>query len=200
MKLIALALCLASGTTFAADDAYVHGSDHCYYMSTPKGWRLDSLAGMSAGVPIVAYPIGSSWRDSSTVFYTRPAEKVSTTKTPSEVIQAQVQKVLEKFRIAKTGDKTQATFVKVIENKSGAKGELWEFSGDQWGNTELAAYFPAKNTLNFFVMSSRTKEEFDRHTSAFIELAASYREGDDCVPCSTRTDQLACTSKTIDTN
>jgi hypothetical protein len=200
MKLIAFALCLVSGITFAAEDAYVHGTDHCYYINTPKGWILDSQSGKSAGLPIVAYPIGSSWRASSTVIYTRPADKASTTNIPTEVIKAQVQKVLDDFRAGKADDKTQATFVKVIENKSGAKGELWQFSGDRWGNTELAAYFPAKNTLNFFVMSSRTKEEFDRHTSAFIELASSYRESDDCVPCNTRTDQLACISKGTEAN
>jgi hypothetical protein len=54
-----------------AEDGYVHGVNHCYYLNEPTGWVLDTESGKRQGLPMVFYPKGSSWAKATTVIYTR---------------------------------------------------------------------------------------------------------------------------------
>jgi hypothetical protein len=178
-----------------AEDGYVHGVNHCYYLNAPTGWVLDTESGKSQGVPMVFYPKGRSWANATTVIYTRNDLFSPGAKTPDERIKGKVNAVLQEFRTSGNGPDLQARLVKKIKARSGASGEIWKYTGDKWGNLELVAYFVGPNTVNFFVMSSRDSKDFERSTPALIELASSYREANDCVPCDKMNITTSCSGR-----
>jgi len=187
MKTIGVLLLLFLPFVAFADEGYVHGENHCYYFNSPKGWVLDNVSGKNQGMPMVSYPKSSSWAKAITVIYSHNADFVPGAKTPQEKIKGQIDRVLEDFRTSGAGPDLQARFVRTVKSMSGAKGEIWKFSGDKWGNLELVAYFAGPHTVNFFVMSSRDPKDFERSAPALLEFASSYREANDCVPCENTT-------------
>jgi hypothetical protein len=196
IKIIGAILLLFIPFMVLAEEGYVHGENHCYYFNSPGDWVLDNVSGKNQGVPMVFFPKSSSWEKAVTVIYTRIANFAPGTKTPQEKIKGQVNRVLEEFRISGAGPELQATLVKTIKSKSGANGELWKYSGDKWGNTEMIAYFVGSHTVNFFVMSSRDPYNFEISTPSLLELAASYREANDCVPCEKKNIMMSCSGRT----
>ena len=177
----AAALLLA--LTARAGDGHVSGKNHCYAFTAPPGWVMDADAGKEQGIPMVFYPEQSSWDEATTAIYTRQAEFVGGAADDKQKIQGQVERALTRLRTSNDSPDSKATFVQVVEAKGGAKGELWKFTGDKFGNTELVAYFVGRATLNFFVMSSRDAGDFERSIPVLLSLAESYREGEDCKPC-----------------
>ena len=67
-----------------------------------------------------------------------------------------------------------ARFIKDITAEKGCKGNIYYFTSDKWGNYEAVAYFEEDKTINFIVLTSRTKEAFETALKAFEELALSY--------------------------
>ena len=195
MRALGASLLLFFPFTVFAEEGYVYGENHCYYFSAPSGWVLDNVSGKNQGVPMVFYPKSSSWNKAITVIYTRNDDFVPGAKTPQEKIKGKVNRVLEEFRTSGDGPALQASLVQTIKSKSGADGEIWKYSGDKWGNTELVAYFVAARSVNFFVMSSRDPKDFERSTPALLELAASYREANDCVPCDKKNITMSCSGR-----
>jgi len=191
MKMIGAILLLFIPFLAYAEDGYVHGDNHCYYFNSPSGWTLDNKSGKNQGMPMVFYPKNSTWAQATTVIYTNNVDFKSGTKTPQEKIKGQVSRVLEDFRTSGSPG-IKASFVKAIKSKNGAEGELWKFSGDKWGNTELVAYFIGRNTVNFFVMTSRDKKDLENTEKALDELAQSYREANDCKPCDEPGNTFSC--------
>lgn len=190
MKYLAVCILLFSSVGVFAQDGYVFGENHCYYFTAPERWVLDNRA---LDVPMMFYPKGRKWEDSLTVFYTRPADFIEGAKTHKNKIKAQVDQIVNDFKKNGSPD-SKAIFIGKIKSDKGSVGELWKFTGDRWGNTEFAAYFVGKSTVNFFVMTSRDKVDPESALQAFLALARSYREADDCVPCETKK-ELACRSQ-----
>lgn len=192
MKILLGILVLFYAVNVIADDGYVHGKDHCYYLSAPKGWVLDTISAKRQGLPMVFYPKNSSWSKATTVIYTRNDGFARGAKSDAQKIKSKVNSVLEEYRNSGDGPNIKARKVKNIKSKSGANGEVWKFTGDKWGNTEMVSYFVGASTVNFFVMTSRDQKDFERSLPAFFELSSSYREANDCVPCETKTVTPAC--------
>jgi hypothetical protein len=161
-----------------AQAGYVHGSDHCFHFATPPGWVADAQVAKKHGVPFAFYPSGGSWADSQTVMYARVAKPRSKTKS----VEAQVEQTLADFR-DNGSPGIKATKVGNVKGAAGATGELYQFTGDQWNNTELVAYFAGRETVNFFVMTSRAPADFEARRKGLTQLAESYREASDCKPC-----------------
>lgn len=177
-KLILYSLLLASVPSWASESGYVHGDNHCFYFGAPSGWIADHVSGRSQGVAFVFYPRDSSWADATTVIYARVADKTESLKEPRDL----VEKTLQQFRTEYQSPGIRAQRVGAMRAKTGAVAEIYRFTGDQWGNTELVAYFNGKKTINFFVMSSRNVNELEKHLKVLEELAQSYREAGDCKP------------------
>jgi hypothetical protein len=170
---------LASLPSWTAEDGYVYGDNHCFYFSAPSGWIADHISGRSQGLAFVFYQKGSSWANATTVIYARVADKTQGLKEPKD----QVTRTLQQFRTEYQSPDIKAQKVGTVRAATGAVAEIYRFTGDRWGNTELAAYFNGKKTINFFVMSSRDPGDLDKNRKALEELARSYREGNDCKPC-----------------
>jgi len=175
-----------------AEDGYVFGDSHCFYFSSPTGWSADHLSGKSRGLPFVFYPTNSNWSSATTVIYARVADKSQSVNEPKD----QVASTLEQFHTEYESPNSSADKVGTIKARSNATGELYEFTGDKWGNTELVVYFNGRETINFFVMTSRDKKDLEINRRALEELAVSYREASDCVPCDEPNNTSSCKNKT----
>jgi hypothetical protein len=181
MRAILLCALLVISTPLlaSAEDGYVYGDNHCFYFSAPTGWVADHLSGKSQGLAFVFYPANSSWSKATTVIYARVADKSKNVREPKD----QVEQTVNQFHTEYESPNSKAQKLSVIESRSGTVGEIYKFTGDKWGNTELAAYFTGKNTINFFVMTSRDSKELESNRTVLEELAKSYREANDCKPC-----------------
>jgi len=179
MRLLTICAILLVSLPVCAEDGYVYGDNHCFYFSAPTGWIADHLSGKSQGLAFVFYPANSSWSEATTVIYARVADKSKDLQEPKD----QVAKTLQQFHTEYESPNSKAQKVSVIRSRSGAVGEIYKFTGDKWGNTELVAYFTGKNTVNFFVMTSRDAKDLDNNRKVLEELAQSYREASDCKPC-----------------
>jgi hypothetical protein len=76
----------ARGTAF--------GADHAFSMKAPAGWIVDTESGASAGVGLVFYPAGRTWRDSEVVLYVRGRPKDDEVRS----IDHQVEYTVKDFR------------------------------------------------------------------------------------------------------
>jgi hypothetical protein len=181
------ALLAANGERAIAATGYAYGANHCYHFEAPRGWAMDNSVATGEGVPMVFYPFGTSWKSAPVAMYTRP---ISSAKgRPDSVrIREQVDEVVGMYRAA--SESVEATKVKTVQSNSGAKGELWSFTGYESGGAELVAYFAARKTVNFFVMQISSSSEVKEQIPVLLQLAASYREAAECKPCS---NSSACT-------
>ncbi|HWR71886.1 MAG TPA: hypothetical protein VN604_01820 [Nitrospirota bacterium] len=186
--LLFVMLMLATPLLASAEDGYVYGDNHCFYFSAPTGWTADHLSGKSQGLAFVFYPADSSWSKATTVIYARVADKSKTVKEPKD----QVAQTLEQFHKEYESPNSKAERVTTIKARSGVIGEIYKFTGDKWGNTELVAYFNGKNTINFFVMTARDAKDLENNRKILEELAQSYREGNDCKPCDEPSNTSSC--------
>ncbi len=60
-----------------------------------------------------------------------------------------------------------------IENHKKAVVVFYE--GDQWGNYEAVGYLNEEKSINFLVMSAKTKKVFEESLPAFYEVLESYQ-------------------------
>lgn len=162
-----------------AEDGYVYGNNHCFYFSAPTGWTADHLSGKDQGLAFVFYPASSSWSNATTVIYAAVTDKSKSLKEPKD----KARETLEQFHKDYDSPNSKAEKLGVIKSRSGTVGEIYKYTGDKWGNTELVAYFNGRNTINSFVMTSRDAKDLERNRKALEELAQSYREANDCKPC-----------------
>lgn len=182
-KLYAILLFCIMPLTSYGFDGYVYGDNHCFYFSAPKGWVADHVSGKQNGLPFVFYPQNSSWANATTVIYARVMDKSEKIKNPEDV----VNDTLNLFHTKYQSPNSKAEKIETIKTKLGAQAVIYKFTGDKFGNTEIVSYFKGKNTINYFVMTSRDKEDLIRNKNILIDLSNSYKESDDCVPCSEKT-------------
>src|SRR5947208_5850658 len=64
----------------------VYGKNHAFAITAPDGWVLDNQAGQNNGVPVVFYPVGSSFAKSRIVMYANTASKGDGQETVDELI------------------------------------------------------------------------------------------------------------------
>ena len=172
-------LCCIAPSIANAIDGYVYGDNHCFYFASPKDWVADNISGKQSGLPFVFYPSDSSWANAKTVIYARVMDKSETIKKPLDV----VNDTLKLFHAEYKSPNSKAEIIESIVSKSGSDAVIYKFTGDSFGNTELASYFVGKDTINYFVMTSRDPIDLNNNKHILIELSKTYREANDCVPC-----------------
>jgi hypothetical protein len=147
----------------------LYGPSHAFALQAPQGWVLDNKSGVSQNLYAVLYPVGTSWRESSAVMYSRGILKGDGIMS----IKDQVDKTVKEFKESGS-PKISVQFIKEITAEKGHKGAIYHYNGDQWGNHEAVVYFEEDKSINFIVLTTRTKEAFDSSLKAFEEAAASY--------------------------
>lgn len=155
--------------TAKGDCGVINGEHHSYTVCAPKGWIFDNQSGVSQGLHAVFYPAGSSWQNSSVVMYMNWAAKEDVIRNIDDLVKYNIE------RFKKNGSpNVKAQFIRKIKNEKDAKGQIWAFTGDKWGNYEWVCYFNEKRGIVMAVLSSRKKEDFESSRNAFIELSKSY--------------------------
>lgn len=144
------------------------GDNHAFAVTAIPGWMLDNQSGVGQGLHMVFYPKGQTWADSPVIIYGRAVSR----KYVSSV-KAQVEKTVADFH-ANGSPNYKAVKVKDIRLENGVVAQRYNFSGDQWGNYEAAAYFTQDETINFLVFNARIKSDFDKYLSDFTAIASSY--------------------------
>jgi hypothetical protein len=142
---------------------------------------MDNNYASEQGVPMVFYPRGSSWATASVAMYTRPSATEPGAASDVQRIKQQVAEVVAMYRSG--GEAIVPKRIQSLTSRAGAKGELWSFVGYSNGGAEFVAYFPARQTVNYFVLQLRKGEAQAPAKEALIQLADSYREGENCKPC-----------------
>ena len=163
---------------FPYRSGYAYGVGHCYGFMAPVGWKLDnSLA--SQGIAMAFLPQNESWNTADTAMYTHSAAYENTDE--QKMVELQIADVQQMYRAA--GKNIQAEYIQDILSASGEKGSLWRFSGYGEGLEELAAYFPAKPNLNYFIAQVGGDTDKQKVLQVLIELAKSYHQRSECKPC-----------------
>ena len=148
----------------------VYGDGYSFNIKAPKGWALDPQAGVQQGIPAVFYPIGKTWSDSPIVAYAQSRKKNAQVKTPDDAAKA----TIERFH-AEGHSNYQGKRLKTLTTAAGKETVLYQFSGDKYGNSEVAAYFEEPDRINVLVMSTNDAKLFAQSLPAFDELAKSYK-------------------------
>jgi hypothetical protein len=148
----------------------VYGEGYGFNVKAPKGWTLDNSSGVSQKLNAVFYPNGSSWSGSPIVAYAQSRPKTSTIQTGDDA----AKETVRHFREDGDSPNYQGTLFKALKTDAGKDATLYRFSGDKWGNQEVAAYLVEKERINFFVMSSQDKKLFEASLPAFEALVKSY--------------------------
>lgn len=181
LRTVAALVLLGAGAPAFAVSGYAYGEDHCYHFDAPTGWTMDNAAAAREGVPMVFYPNGTTWQSAPVAIYTRPAASSSGSGDSARITE-QVNQVIKMYR--SNSENVKATKVRAVRSKAGASGELWQYTGNSNGGSELAVYYPAQQTVNYFVMQVPRASTVARHLPVLLELAESYRVAARCRPCS----------------
>ena len=144
----------------------IYGIDHAYNVKAPKGWVLDTQAGVQQGVHAVFYPVGTSWADAKSVMYSRIYDKKG--RTFEEVIKDDLKHQATDAPDFKAEDKAD------IECTKGAKAKIKYLTGDMYNSNEAVAYIEEPKKVVIVVMSSREKGNFEPTLKPFEELVKSY--------------------------
>lgn len=145
----------------------LRGLDHAFYLTAPRGWMLDAKAGRSDGLPVVFYPIRSSWTDSPVVMYAVDLPVDSTT--------------LDRF-VADNVERVRAGAPEVtieegaeVRTRDGLLARVRVFRGPG-SRREAVAFIRERNTFVLVTMTSRDSEAFAEARAAFQSVVASYQQ------------------------
>lgn len=127
---------------------------------------------------MVFYPKDTSLSSAPYAIYTRPAPRSG---APQDAIRRGVEDVIAMY--AESSESVEATKLQDVHSRTGAEGELWQFSGYSNGGYELVTYFAAPSTVNFFVAQVPHTEQLAAAKNALLEISESYHEANDCKPC-----------------
>jgi hypothetical protein len=159
---------LAQAGIFPEGGGIVYGQGFAFNIKAPKGWVLDTESGVDQGAHAVFYPKGSTWSDSVIVAYARSRPVNDKIKNANDAAQDTV------AQFKRNGSPNhQAKLLKTLKTESGQDVEIYQFTGDQYGNSEAAAYFVDKDRI--IVLSSRDAKMYQQSLPAFEELAKSYK-------------------------
>jgi uncharacterized membrane protein len=135
----------------------------------PDGWVLDNQSGVNQGLPAIFYPVGQTWQNSSVIAYAR-ARKLT---TEIQTIKQHVDDTVRTFH-EEGSTEYKAKFIEQYSIDNKRKFDIYYFTDDEWGNYEAAAYIIEGGYINFFVLNSRNKADFDKSIQSFKELLKSY--------------------------
>lgn len=168
LPLVLLIACPAFAAVLPEGTGLMYDSKYCFWMTAPKGWNLDNNS-QNTGVCAVFYPIGSSWGNSDVVFYVNTRAKTASIQTPIDAVKDDMADMH-----SKGSPHSRAEKIKEIRLKHERTAEIWQYTGDRWGNFECTAFVVEKEGISCVFMSARTKNEMDGAIPAFERLVASY--------------------------
>ena len=147
----------------------LYGEDHAFAFEAPKGWVLDTRSGVDQGLQAVLYPVGQTWQGSPVMAYPRARTRTGKVKTADQAVHS----TLSEFR-TNGSPHSKAIKMALIKIDVGRTAQVYYYTGDKWGNYEAAAYIEEPKTINFFIMSAKNKQIFEKSLPAYRSLVKSY--------------------------
>ena len=147
----------------------IYGSDIAFVLTAPEGWILDNTSAVNQGFFAVFYREGEAWKDAETVMY---ANIASYQNTPDTTLDLLISYDIGNFKNRYPDiDITDTQDIKIRANLN---AKVKYLSGKSYGNYEAMAYIDETKAGVIIVLSSRTKEGFDKSLIAFENLVKSY--------------------------
>jgi hypothetical protein len=166
-----LLLSLAQAEKILEGYTVVKGRDFAFELKAPRGWVLDNEIARDQGLNVVFYPTGTDWGTSQAVFYVRVRSYDSNVHS----IEQQVADTLKNLH--DTGSpEARAQFVKTMTTRDASKAQIYNYSGDKYGNFEATAYIAGKKSVHFITLSARNETIFKQARNAFESLLTSYED------------------------
>lgn len=140
-----------------------------YTTTAPKGWKLDNNAGKPNKICLVAYPEGSSWEKGETVIYFNTSAKGQS--KGSRNLNGMID-----YDIANHKKSNPRLEIKDGEPISVDGHQILTkyFFGDK-NNFEAVAYIDEPKAVVFVVLSSRTRDGFEKSLPALKEIVGNYK-------------------------
>jgi hypothetical protein len=132
-------------------------------------WVIDNKSGVPNNLHAVFYPVGSSWAKATSIMYANTSSKAI---AGNETIEKVIDYDISQFK--KRAPNLVVTDAESLPTLLGKKAIAKYFSGDNFNNYEATAYIDENKVVVFIVLSSRSKEEFEKSLPAFKELVKSY--------------------------
>ena len=159
----------SSKEKFGKNCGVVYGEHYAFAICAPEGWVLDNQSGIKQGLNAVLYPSGSSWESSDVVMYANWADKNERVKGIDDLVR------LNLFNFKSSGSPNiKAQLYDIIKTENGGECQIWQYSGDKWGNYEWVGYFEEKKGIAILVLSTKNIEAFNMGKKAFDKLIESY--------------------------
>ena len=149
----------------------VRGKDYAFEIKAPRSWVLDNEVAKEQGINLVFYPTGTNWDTSKAVIYVR----VRTNGAVLRNIADQISDTIRNLREAGSSN-VSVKHVKTLTTQDASKAEVYDFTGDKFGNFEATAYIQAKGSIHFITLSARDQDSFRQATPAFDAVVTSYED------------------------
>jgi len=147
----------------------IYGYNHAFSLTAPDGWVLDNKAGISQGLYAVFYRSGESWAKAETVMYANTASfEDNAHKTLNQLINYDLENFKKNYLDIKIEN------AKDIIIKDNVIAKVKYLSGKSYGNFEAMAYIDAGKAGVMIILSSRTKNDFEKSINSFESLVKSY--------------------------
>ncbi|MGB0713957.1 MAG: hypothetical protein ACPGUC_10405 [Gammaproteobacteria bacterium] len=144
--------------------------DAAFAVKAAPGWVMDQEAGESSGLPLVAYPAGEPFQNSTVMAYMRSVPRSLEMGSIDELVQANVQMFHKAGRMSYDG-----TFERVITLDSGREAVIYHFRGAGYAPYEAIAFVEELEHFNIIVMGARNGIAFREALDDFESMVRSYR-------------------------
>jgi hypothetical protein len=151
------------------DGTILLGCDYAFILKEPNGWVLDTSVGNKQGMDAVLYPEGSSWKESTAVMYVRIIYKNATDK---KTIDQVIQDDIDTFKAASSDSTVTSMPSFTTRDKKSAIAKNFYDAHNK--NYEAVGFIDEPKVVVIAVLSSRSKEDYDKSLSSFKDLIASY--------------------------
>jgi hypothetical protein len=146
----------------------VYGKGHAFAVTAPPGWVLDNQSGVSAGLYVVFYPEGSSWKNARAAMYANTTRRQAGTSLESFIAE-------DWQRFKENGADVKVFAAPPEATADNKEAQIRYFSGDKWDNREAVAYIEEDEVFVVLALTSRTPESFNMALPAFRQLVKSYK-------------------------
>jgi hypothetical protein len=148
----------------------LYGKHPAFMVKAPKGWMFDNESGQDTGLFAVFYLKGSTWANSKVVAYVQTHPITDAIRNPADL----AAKTVADFK-RNGSPNSKSADQPAIRLANGREAIVVHFTGDQWGNFEAVAYIAEEGWIHYFVLNSRTEEDFKKFRPALEEFVKNYQ-------------------------
>lgn len=147
----------------------VYSGNTSFFIDAPTGWVMDPGVAQRIGLPVVLYPMGSSWSKADSVMYANLTDKAGAKKDVASVIRDDTAKAKSKYAGPITKEKTLKT-----QDKRDAVVYRFDGAGKDHKGVERVAYIDLPKSVALLVLSSKTKAGFGKSETSFDAFVQSF--------------------------